>query len=386
MFLFSVQLNDEAKKHLLMLFNASMDEGLRFLKQHTAELCCAKSGMGAVHMLCCMLKLLMEHLQKEGVLQQLCIVAAEASAFVSDDAAKDLYKPALAGIYIPSRQVLKISMSSKKINVPASQLPTNPLKNLLNKLFVFAFTWSFGGNFELNEDGDHDNGGEAIARGGTTAAEKFDALVHRIFNPKITGVQLPSSSDLIYSYYVDVSNCTFAQWEKLYQNSLKHNKSAFSHELSLPSFLIEADLNMLCADEVGFVPTVDSLRLSFFMALLLNSGHSVVLSGRQGVGKTKTMNRFIELITSGYSSEILSKFLNIKTQLAPVAHDRDEFVTETAKLHFSLRTQPLHIHSLVEKTSKKGKPMANGNTVRIKRINGDTSVLLIVLYADVAVS
>lgn len=348
-----------------MLFNASMDEGLLFLKQHTAELSCAKSGLGAVHMLCCMLKLMMEHVEKEGILEQLCTAAAEASVFVSDDAAKDLYKPALAGIYIPNRQAQKISMSSKKINVTANQLPTNPLKNLLNKLFVFAFTWSFGGNFELNDDADHDNGGKAIVRGGTTAAAKFDAFVHRIFNPNTTGVQLPSSSDLIYSYYVDVSSCTFAPWEKLYQNSLKHNKSAFSHELSLPSFLIEADLKMLCADEVGFVPTVDSLRLTFFMALLLNSGHSVLLSGRQGVGKTKTMNRFIELITSGYSSEILSKVLNIKTQLASAAHNRDEFMTETAKLHFSLRTQPLHIHSLVEKTSKKGKLMANGNTVSI---------------------
>lgn len=364
------RMDDEFKKHLLMLFNATIDEGLQFLKQHVAELSCAKPSLGAVHMLCSVLKSLIDHLEEEGVLQKLSTKAAEASSvFVSDDTAKDLYKPALAGIYIPNQRVHKnaeMLMLSKK-NANANQLSNSPLKNLLNKLFVFAFTWSFGGNFELNQDGDYSevlSGNEAIVRGGTTAAAKFDAFVHKIFNSNITGVQLPNSSDLIYSYCVDVSNCAFVQWEKLYQSSIKRHKSVFSHELSLPSFLIEADPKLLCADEVGFMPTVDSLRLMFFMTLLLNSGCGVLLSGRQGVGKTKTMNRFIELITSGYSSEIISKLLNIKVQLKSTpACEREEFVVEAAKLHVSSRTQPFHIHSLLEKSSKKGKPLISGNAI-----------------------
>ena len=351
-----------------MLFEASIDEGLRFLKQHTAGLSCPKSGMSAVQMLCCMLNSLVDHLEKEGTLQQLCTSAAEpSSAFVADDTIKDLYRPTLAGIYIPNRQGLNNPGTPARKNVTANQLPINPLKNLLNKLYVFAFTWSFGGDFELNDEADCSEGLggiESIVRGGTTVAAQFDALVHKVFNSSTTGVQLPNSSDLIYSYYVDVANCKFVQWQKLYQNSMQY-KSAFSHDLCLPSYLIEADLKLLCADEVGFVPTVDVLRLTFVMALLLNSGHSVVLSGRQGVGKTKTMNRFIELVTSGHSPEVVSKILNTKPRKA---NDGAEFVTEIAKLHFSSRTRPLHIHSLVEKSLKKGKLMANGNAVRIIKL------------------
>lgn len=76
------------------------------------------------------------------------------------------------------------------------------LLTLLGKLYVFAFTWSIGGNFKRQEDMDED---DSLSRRGTDRNEKreinicneFDNFMHELFEVEpplgkaITGSVLP---------------------------------------------------------------------------------------------------------------------------------------------------------------------------------------------------
>ena len=66
-------------------------------------------------------------------------------------------------------------------------LQRNPgsLNVLLGKIFVFAFTWSFGGNFK-RQDEMEDDGGISRRSGGrdildVDIATEFDNFVHELF-------------------------------------------------------------------------------------------------------------------------------------------------------------------------------------------------------------
>lgn len=152
-------------------------------------------------------------------------------------------------------------------------LNRNPgnLTVILGKLFVFAFTWSFGGNLRRQDDLDDDLGMRTREKDDIDVASDFDTFVRELFEvePPL-GVRLPASAKTIYSYFIDLDSGNFIPWDNL---------------VPATNHLIERGISL--SDEGGeIVPTVDSVRYSFLSALLLLGKNSVLITGDSGVGKT----------------------------------------------------------------------------------------------------
>lgn len=97
-----------------------------------------------------------------------------------------IFKDYLCQDYLPFSKInthfLIISTQGDKVYY----LQRNPgqLLNMLGKLFVFSFTWSMGGMFKRQEDGDDD---DMIRRGqdkgerDTNICNEFDNFMHELF-------------------------------------------------------------------------------------------------------------------------------------------------------------------------------------------------------------
>ena len=373
----SFQFPDEGKQHLLALFDHSVDKGMVFLKDHASELSCPVPVASAVATLCHILSALLEHVCNEygGFGPSTSSPSLEAYQ-QAEESSSSLLRQTLTGIYIPTKQ----HQSKQKqmwMKQPKSQSSTLPflhchperLCDLIGKLFVFSFAWAFGGCFEQVEETDLLKHNHAVTRGGNTGREQFDALVHNIFtsNPQIK-VQLPTSADLIYSYYVDISTCSFAPWKKLVPSAeeiaarTSMMQKGFQHlsTLSSSSFIdLKAAVGQLCnASEVGFVPTTKTVQLCFLILLLYRNDHNVILSSKMGAGKTHLLKYLTKLFKSGEQcADILSAVLGRKKQAKQsVIHlSSSALDTEDEKspviglpLHMSPQTETSHLQSEIE--------------------------------------
>lgn len=320
-----LQLPSMAIDHILQLFDQSVDIGIDFLKQHSAELSCPVPSICAVKCLCCILGgLLRAIIEYHGGFAE---VEEEASPnqYSEEESTSQLPHQTLAGIYIPKRRnvnpdvgskvaLSKTSLSSSK---PVYQQKPGSLCGLIGNLFVFAYTWSFGGCFErVEEEVDLDIAGndlskelasEKIARGGNTAMEKFDALVYDLFSDGKITVQLPSSARLIYTYYPNIYTNTFEPLDRLISSPM-HNVAFLSPIADSPSasrFMFKLFINpsedVYSASSVSMIPTVDIVRLSFLISVMLESGSmpNIMVSGKSGVGKTQLLTFLSKSMTSG---------------------------------------------------------------------------------------
>ena len=354
-----------------------MDEGLKFLKEHSTSLTCPLPGNRAVATLCHILGVFLNYISAEcgGFSPQIpkatkenptTLTSVNVSAKQQPQQQVNLYSIALA------RKASKIwqkrfsgllHTSSSLICPPTPFLHRHPeaLCELLGKLFVFAFTWSFGGCFESvgNQEEEIEDFRLDITRGGLSVHSKFDALVHKIFSsPSELEVKLPTSAALIYSYYVDLGNCSFAPWDKLVPSSKEIvTKSSLIQKglqglISSSSTLIDATVpigTLHMATEVGYVPTVDTIRLSFFSQLLQKAGHSVLLSGKLGVGKTCLLTQLAKMTQD---DNILCLVLGGRTQsshmIQPASTSTEEHQDILVSMHISSQTKPSYLQSAIE--------------------------------------
>ena len=286
---------------------------MQFLSQHASELSCEVSGMSALSTLCYLLQCFLENIAKE---HQMLSTST-----------KDLTRESEKYPYsnIPSRQLShsrSIFKKSSSFELMVPFLLSNPerLNELLGKVYVFAFTWAFGGNFETSdvEQDFTSSTGQSVTRGGISARAKFDALVHKVFQQKSgISVKLPTSADLIHSYYVDISSCSFVPWERLVPSSQEFiTQISLSHRgVPTPthsSTLIDAEsfVDQINAYQISLVPTQDILQLSFFALALLKAGHHVLISGKLGVGKSQLLAHISNIIRSkGGEDSFLSLIL-----------------------------------------------------------------------------
>ena len=323
--------------HILQLFDQSVDAGLDFLKQYSSELSFPVPGLSAVKCLCSILDgLLRAIMESYGGFAETA-EADDDPLSTQEDSTSQLPHQTLAGIYIPIHSKAKqaAAASSRKGKGPLQQrglglhkstdLPLYRHKpatlcDLISNLFVFAFIWSFGGCFEMPEQeveldlAGHDQltgelGSEKIARGGNTAVEKFDALVYDIFADGKISVQLPATAKMIYNYYPNVYTNTFEPFDRLISSPV-HNVSFLSPNLeggSLASsrftfrlFVHPDEGPYYSASSVSMVPTVDIIRLSFLVCIMLESGSlpNIMLSGKSGVGKTQLLKFLSRSVSS----------------------------------------------------------------------------------------
>ncbi|KAL5008122.1 hypothetical protein ScPMuIL_013703 [Solemya velum] len=177
-------------------------------------------------------------------------------------------------------------------------LKKNPgqLLNILGKLFVFAFTWSMGGNFKRREDAEDDDtvNRRGLDRSDTTVnvCNEFDNFVREVFDvePPL-GVRLPTGNRSMYGYFVDLESGTFIPWDSLVPSTKSLiEKGAV---ITIGETMGVSSDHRKKRDETDIVPTVDIVRFSFLTGLLLLNKHPVLLTGESGIGKTAIVENML---------------------------------------------------------------------------------------------
>ena len=360
-----LQLKKDGKTHLLNLFDNSIERALQFLIQHASQLSCKVSSLGAVSILCNILKQLLCYYSTNcgGLSPKLDEVSMESVRNHSD-----IQSHNVAGI--PSRHIPPFH--SKKQSGPSASsglgggkaLPflrcyPERIHEFLSKAFVFSYVWAFGGNFENMPEEEEDVAdtltlGHPITRGGLSARMQFDALVHEIFSKPPTTVELPNSRDLVYSYYLDLTSCSFVPWKCLVPSA----KEIFTHILmaqkgvtsnlqsrSLSSLVdLSAPMGLLQdATRISVVPTVDLVRLSFLTTLLASGGHNVLISGKRGAGKTLLLEYLNTLLSDKLSVDIISDVLTRRLKTSTLV-SHSHLTTEDFSNH-NITSVSLHMSS-----------------------------------------
>ncbi|XP_077934784.1 dynein axonemal heavy chain 14 [Halichoerus grypus] len=196
----------------------------------------------------------------------------------------------------------KVSVKFKSIKKRAENtwyLEKNPdkLKIMLQKLFVFAFTWAFGGTLKREDEHEDDTVLYSSHEPDTPArvTYDFDNLVHELFesNPHI-GINLPSGKRSIFGYFVDLQQCEFIPWSELLpsiQTLIQKGTSVLvdpegssENLLKIPEF----------GESISHIATRDTVSLSFLISLLLKNFCPVLLTGDPAVGKTSAINEMLQ--------------------------------------------------------------------------------------------
>ncbi|XP_003791058.1 dynein heavy chain 14, axonemal [Otolemur garnettii] len=178
-------------------------------------------------------------------------------------------------------------------------LEKNPdkLTVMIKKLFVFAFTWAFGGTLN-REDGHKDDiifcpSLEADSLSKVTY--DFNKLIHEIFETNLqVGLKLPTDESSIFEYFLDIQQCEFMPWSDLVPNDQTLIQKG-------PPVLVDhqgSGENLLKIPEskegINYTATRTTVCLSFLMSLLLKNSYPVLLTGESGVGKTAAINQMLE--------------------------------------------------------------------------------------------
>ena len=167
------------------------------------------------------------------------------------------------------------------------QRDPSQLCSLLGKLYVFAFTWSFGGNLNSRYSSEDEDLGDAFAKTPSPVRRQFDSLIRNLFE---NIVRLPPGSESIANYYLDMENGQFVLWSNLVPTTRALIAKAVSNQFAISDTFNTLDdppplRNLLDIDR-SLVPTVDTIRYSFLVALMALSGQPILLTGENGVGKS----------------------------------------------------------------------------------------------------
>ncbi|XP_066216240.1 dynein axonemal heavy chain 14 [Saccopteryx leptura] len=166
---------------------------------------------------------------------------------------------------------------------------------MIQKLFVFAFTWAFGGTLKRRDEYEND-----ILYSGFQPASSarisydFDNLVHELFENNLqVGINLPNGKHSIFEYFVDLQQCEFIPWSEL----LPSVQTLIQRGTSLLAEPQGSSENILKITEYGesikYTATRDTTCLSFLISLLLKNSFPVLLTGDFGVGKTAAINQML---------------------------------------------------------------------------------------------
>ena len=165
------------------------------------------------------------------------------------------------------------------------------LLSFLGKVFVFAFTWAFGGNLRYQTVVDDDETGDTFAKDTPQVWELFDTLIRDLFEiDSPIGVRLPPGNESIANYYIDMESGQFTLWSNLVPSTRALIAKAVSNQFAISDSLNTLDdppplKNQLEIDR-SLVPTVDTVRYAFLISLLALNGQPVLLTGETGVGKS----------------------------------------------------------------------------------------------------
>lgn len=162
----------------------------------------------------------------------------------------------------------------EKDNVKVSEFDIEILYKSLAHVFFFALIWTIG--ITTNEEG----------RIKFSEFVRESLLKENLDNPDL---KLPEEG-LVYDFIYDAENDQWNSWEKL---------------LSYPSI----DARALFTDIM--IPTIDSVRYTYIIKLLMLNGKHVATSGPTGTGKTVNM---MEILSRGIPDKYVNLVLNFSAQ------------------------------------------------------------------------
>ncbi|ELK32136.1 Dynein heavy chain 14, axonemal [Myotis davidii] len=156
------------------------------------------------------------------------------------------------------------------------------LTAVLQKLFVFAFTWAFGGTLKREDEHEDDEIMYSSFEPASLAkvTYDFDRLVHELFESPEVGITLPTGEPSVFGYFVDLQQCEFIRWSELLpsvQTLIQRGTSI----LADPQGSGESILKITeYGETVNHTPTRETTCLSFLISLLLKSFFPVLLTDK----------------------------------------------------------------------------------------------------------
>ncbi|XP_048968435.1 dynein axonemal heavy chain 14 isoform X2 [Canis lupus dingo] len=280
-------MNQTGVSCLEFMFKNSVTDGLQFIKKHQKYQPFPVQDIMTVITLCRILDAFFDFMSKNG-------------GFGKCEDLKDI--PTEKTHSSHSKVSVKFKNTKKSVYPRAENtwyLEKNPdkLKIMIQKLFVFAFTWAFGGTL-MRED-EHEDDTVLYSSHESSSPAKvtydFDNLVHELFesNPQV-GVNLPTGKRSIFGYFVDLQQCEFIPWSEL----LPSIQTLIQKGTSILADPEGSSENLLKIREYGenisHIATRDTVSLSFLISFLLKNFCPVLLTGDPAVGKTTAIKEMLE--------------------------------------------------------------------------------------------
>ncbi|XP_039385914.1 dynein heavy chain 14, axonemal isoform X18 [Mauremys reevesii] len=171
------------------------------------------------------------------------------------------------------------------------------LPSLLEKLYVFAFTWAVGGVLRRETDYEEESliGINTKDESLVTVTRGFSNFVRDIFEGESPiGIQFPAGDRVIFEYFVDLQTGDFAPWTDLVPTTqflIQQETTSFSDSLRSGS---NKDVNLGRRDTLKLIPNMETICYSFLTSLLLMNKHPVLITGDSGIGKTAMIQNMLE--------------------------------------------------------------------------------------------
>lgn len=277
----SLQFPPEALYHLHELFEHSIDVGLRFLSTYNRFQYITAPTLSVVSTLCNIISGFVEIINNQGRF------TVSTTPNTTEDGAELSETTSAKTVTFADESELE----SRTRRLPFIQRHPSQLLSFLGKVFVFAFTWSFGGNLCSGDFVEDEDEGDSFEKNAPSVWQLFDTLVRELFETDTPiGVKLPPGNDSIVNYYLDMENGQFALWSNLVPNARALIAKAVSNQFAISDTFNTLDdppplKNQIEIDR-SLVPTVDTVRYAFLIALMSLNGQPVLLTGETGVGKS----------------------------------------------------------------------------------------------------
>eukprot|EP00072_Mus_musculus_P067792 XP_017169555.1 PREDICTED: dynein heavy chain 14, axonemal [Mus musculus] len=279
----SKSISQQGIQCLEMMINRSVTKGMKFLKKHRKFLPYPIQDVTVVITLCRILDAFFEFMHiKQGT--------------PKSHEAMDSESPTETKVKVKFKEE-----TSHHKDEGSWFLERNPekLPMMIQKIFVFAFTWAFGGILKREDQHEEDILFRKSFEHDSLAEVNynFDIFVREVFeddSERDTGISLPGSERSVFGYFVDVQQCEFMPWSDLVPTA----HTLIQKETSLLTDFQGSSENVLRMNEYGecvnYMATRDTICLSFLMSLFLRNSYPVLLTGDCGVGKSVAINKMLE--------------------------------------------------------------------------------------------
>ncbi|XP_076986007.1 dynein axonemal heavy chain 14, partial [Tamandua tetradactyla] len=265
---------------LEFMIKRSVKDGLQFLKKHQEFQPFPVQDITIVITLCRILDAFFEFMNTNGVFGQ--------GNDLSDTSTEKRTPP-------KSNISAKFKDAERAENTWHLGKYPDKLIRMIQKLFIFAFTWAFGGTLKREDEHEDDTLFCFEPNSFAKVTYDFDRLVHELFeNNSQVDFHLPTGERSIFGYFVDIQQCEFIPWSQLVpsvQTLLQRGTSLLSDPQGSSDNLLKITE---CGEYINHTATRDTTCLSFLISLLLKNSCPVLLTGESGVGKTTAINQVLE--------------------------------------------------------------------------------------------